>query len=213
MRVIAGRRRGTLLRVPPGSPIRPTADKLKAAMFSILEAEAYKRGVLLPEDAPPGAMLAGIAWPVVLDLYAGSGALGIEALSRGARWAEFVEHDPEARKVLRANLARTGFAEQAAVHALSAAAAVSTLRRRYDLILLDPPYGDPEAPQVFAALARSALFGPHSVVVWEHPRSLVPPAEEGALYLYKTRYHGASGVSIYLPRAPATGQGSPASES
>jgi 16S rRNA (guanine966-N2)-methyltransferase len=199
MRVIAGRRRGTVLRVPPGSPIRPTADKLKAAIFSMLEAEAYKRGVLLPEDAPPGAMLAGVAWPVVLDLYAGSGALGIEALSRGARWADFVEHAPEARK--------------AAVHALSAAAAVSTLRRRYDLILLDPPYGDPEAPQVFAALARSALFGPHSIVVWEHPRSLVPPAEEGALTLYKTRYHGASGVSIYLPHGPASGPGRTASES
>ncbi len=201
MRVIAGRRRGTALRVPPGSPIRPTADKLKGAIFSMLEAEAYKRGVVLPEDAPEGAMLAGVAWPVVLDLYAGSGALGIEALSRGARWVDFVEHDPEARKVLRANLARTRFEDQAAIHAMSAGAAVSTLRRRYDLILMDPPYGDPEAPQVFAALARSPLFGPNSVVVWEHSRTLVPPAAEGALQLYKTRYHGASGVSIYLPQS------------
>lgn len=203
MRVIAGRARGTPLHVPEGSDIRPTADKLKGAIFSMLEAEAYKRGVLLPTDAPEGAMLAGAAWPLVLDLYAGSGALGIEALSRGARWVDFVEQDAAARKVLRANLARTRLEELATVHALSAAAAVSTLQRRYDLILLDPPYADAEAAAVFAALARSALFGPASVVVWEHARTMAPPASEGALELYKTRYHGASGVSLYFPRDPS----------
>lgn len=199
MRVIAGRARGATLRVPADSPIRPTADKLKGAIFSMLEAEAYKRGVLQPPDAPPGAMLAGVGWPLVLDLYAGSGALGIEALSRGAQAVDFVEPDAAARAVLRANLARTHLEDFAAVHAMHALAAVSTLHRRYDLILLDPPYADPEAFAVFAALARSALFGPASILVWEHSRTTVPPARAGALVLQKTRCHGASGVSLYFP--------------
>src|SRR5215211_2794556 len=102
MRVIAGSARGAPLRVAPDAEIRPTADKLKGAIFSMLEAEAYKREVLLPPDAPEGAMLSGATWPRVLDLFAGSGALGIEALSRGARSADFVESNAGARKALQA---------------------------------------------------------------------------------------------------------------
>ena len=200
MRVIAGRARGAVLHVPADSAIRPTADKLKGAIFSMLEAEAYKRSVVLPPDAAEGAMLAGAAWPVVLDLYAGSGALGIEALSRGARWVDFVERDAEARRVLRQNLERTRLEDLAAIHAQDAESAVSTLPRRYDLIFLDPPYADPAALAVFAMLARSALFGPASVIVWEHARSGAPPASEGALELHRTRYHGTSGVSVYFPQ-------------
>jgi 16S rRNA (guanine966-N2)-methyltransferase len=196
--VIAGSARGMLLRVPRDSSVRPTADKLKGAVFSMLEAEAFKRGTLAEPDAPPGAMLAGAAWPVVLDLYAGSGALGIEALSRGARWADFVERDSAARQALQANLQRTGLAARAGVHALNAAAAVSTGTRRYDLILMDPPYDDPEAAAVFEALATSDLFGPSSVVVYEHAREVAPPAASGRLRLQKTRYHGGSAVSLYF---------------
>ena len=198
MRVIAGSARGAPLRVAPDGDVRPTADKLKGAIFSMLEAEAYKREVLPPPDAPDGAMLAGIAWPVVLDLYAGSGALGIEALSRGARWADFVEHDAAARKVLRANLERTRFVDCAAIHALKALQAVSTWTRSYDLILMDPPYADLEAPVVLAALGRSALVGPSSVLVFEHAREAAPPATAGRLALHKTRYHGGSAVSLYF---------------
>ena len=76
-----------------------------AASREEMLAEAYKRGVVLPPDAPDGAMLAGAAWPVVLDLYAGSGALGLEALSRGAASCTFVEQDAPAIRALRANVA------------------------------------------------------------------------------------------------------------
>jgi 16S rRNA (guanine966-N2)-methyltransferase len=198
MRVIAGRARGVALRAPPGDEVRPTADKLKGAIFSMLEAEAFKRGVLVPPDAPEGAMLLSAAWPVVLDLFAGSGALGIEALSRGARRADFVEQGTAARKVLETNLARTRLAEFAGVYALSASQAVSTWSRTYDLILLDPPYADPMVLPLLDALGRSALVGPTSVVVLEHARGTVPPPNPGRLVLEKTRYHGGSGISLYF---------------
>jgi 16S rRNA (guanine966-N2)-methyltransferase len=199
MRVIAGSARGAPLRVAPDTEIRPTADKLKGAIFSMLEAEAYKREVLPPPDAPDGAMLAGVAWPTVLDLYAGSGALGIEALSRGARWADFVEHDAAARKVIRANLARTRLADRADIHSLKAQTAVSTWVRPYDLILLDPPYADPGVPALLEALGRSALVAPGGIVVLEHARAFAPPATVGRLALYKSRHHGGSGITLYVP--------------
>ena len=198
MRVIAGSARGAPLRAPPHGEVRPTADKLKGAIFSMLEAEAYKREVLMPPDAPEAAMLSGVAWPRVLDLYAGSGALGIEALSRGARWGDFVEPDAAARKVLQANLERARLAGRAAVHGLAAQTAVSTWREAYDLIVLDPPYADAAVPDLLEALGRSALVGPAAVVVLEHARATAPPAIAGRLALHKTRYHGGSGVSLYF---------------
>jgi 16S rRNA (guanine966-N2)-methyltransferase len=202
VRVIAGRARGTPLQAPPGRRTRPTADRLKAAIFSMLEAEAFKRGVAPPPDAPAGTLLVGVAWPRVLDLYAGSGALGIEALSRGAQWADFVEADPAARRALEANLRRTRLADRARVHALTAAAAISTWQEPYDLILLDPPYADPTIPAILEALGRSALLKPSSVIVLEHARQFVPPERAGRLVRQRTRYHGGSGVTVYTV-APA----------
>src|ERR671931_2842148 len=99
MRVIAGSARGRPLRAAAGT--RPTADLVKGTIFSILEALAYKRGFEPSED---GALAAALAWPRVLDLFAGSGALGIEALSRGAERAAFVERDRQAARIIQANL-------------------------------------------------------------------------------------------------------------
>ncbi len=198
MRVIAGSARGVPLRVPASAIVRPTADKLKGALFSMLEAEAFKREVIPSPDAPEGAMLVGSAWPRVLDAYAGSGALGIEALSRGARWADFVEPDPAARQAIAANLQRARLTDRAAVHGLRADRVISTWTQSYDLILLDPPYGDPALPALLDALARSALIGPSTVLALEHARATAPPADLGRLALRKTRYHGGSAISLYF---------------
>src|ERR687886_458061 len=103
MRVIAGSARGRPLRAAAGT--RPTADLVKSTIFSILEALAYKRGFEPSED---GEFAAAVAWPRVLDLFAGSGALGIEALSRGARHATFVERDRTAARILEFNLRSAG---------------------------------------------------------------------------------------------------------
>src|ERR671932_1459837 len=108
MRVISGSARGRHLRA--ASQTRPTADLIKGAIFSMLEALAYKRGFEPDEE---GNLAAALAWPRVLDLFAGSGALGIEALSRGAQHADFIEHDRQVARTLAANLDSTGLTELA----------------------------------------------------------------------------------------------------
>jgi 16S rRNA (guanine966-N2)-methyltransferase len=123
MRVIAGRYGGRRLAAPPGRSTRPTSDRVREALFSILEA---------------GGAVSGAR---VLDLYAGSGALGIEALSRGAASAVFVERDNRAARTLNDNLQALGI--DAAIRRTDVAAALRDARERgesYDLVLCDPPY-------------------------------------------------------------------------
>jgi 16S rRNA (guanine966-N2)-methyltransferase len=148
MRVVAGRFGGRRLAAPPGRGTRPTSDRVREALFSSLG----------PID---GAR--------VLDLYAGSGALGIEALSRGARSALLVERDPRAVAVIRANLEALGLAEpEAQVHSGTARAALRNASARgdtYDLIFLDPPYRSaPELGRELSAALGSLLEGGGRVV-------------------------------------------------
>lgn len=198
MRVIAGVARGHPLRSIESRSVRPTSDKVKGAIFSMLEAEAFKRGL-----AEPGYLAkveeggGGFPWRRVLDLYAGSGALGIEALSRGAEWVDFVEIDARAREVIAENLRRTGLARKGRVHALRVEAAISTFAHPYDLILLDPPYGEPNLELIFRQLCESALVGVSTFVVLEHSRKREVPRRCGPLHLLKTRVHGGTGISIY----------------
>ena len=136
MRIVAGRFGGRRLAAPPGRGTRPTSDRVREALFSIL------------------GPLDGLR---VLDLYAGSGALGIEALSRGAERALLVERDPRAVAVIRANLDALGLAEpEAAVHAGPARAALRNASARgdtYDLVFLDPPYRS--APELGRELSEA----------------------------------------------------------
>src|SRR6476469_705816 len=118
MRVISGIARGRPMRA--SATIRPTADRIKGSIFSILEALAYKRG-FEPDDE--GRLAAALAWPRVLDLFAGSGGLGIEALSRGAVHADFVESARLAAEVIQRNLVATELADLARIHQVSVAAA------------------------------------------------------------------------------------------
>src|SRR5947209_3283130 len=135
MRVISGSARGHHLRA--ASQTRPTADLIKGAIFSMLEALAYKRGFEPNED---GDFAAALAWPRVLDLFAGSGALGIEALSRGAKSAEFVERDRDAARVIATNLRSTDLDDRARIHQTPVALALRSLREPIDLVFADPPY-------------------------------------------------------------------------
>lgn len=122
MRVVAGTARGRRLQAPAGSSTRPTADRVREATFNALGS----LGVV--EDA------------TVLDLFAGSGALGIEALSRGAASATFVDSDGRAIDAVRANLAATGLAERSTVVRSDALRFLAGATDRFDLALLDPPY-------------------------------------------------------------------------
>jgi 16S rRNA (guanine966-N2)-methyltransferase len=134
----------------------------------------------------------------VLDLYAGSGALGIEAISRGGRWCDFVEQDRAACEAIRQNLRLTGFENQASVYQLSADIALSHLTGPYTLVLADPPYEDNKALILLKSLMRSPLAKQgRTVLVLEHSFRREPPNDLGGLGLVNSRRHGDSAISIY----------------
>lgn len=154
------------------------ADKIRQAVFSAL-----------------GSL--GVEPERVLDLYAGTGALGIEALSRGAEHAVFVEHDAAAVAVIRENLDRTKLGDRATVHRRSVELYLRSRAEPYDLIFLDPPYADPSIPDTLRRLSESALVQSGSVIVLGHWPRLELPERVGQLALIKRRCHGDSCFSIF----------------
>ena len=168
MRVIAGKAKGCRLKSPKGVPIRPTSDLVRGAIFSMLE-----------------SLLAN--WSRVLDLYAGTGALGIEALSRRGEWADFVEQDSKCCTTIRENLERTGLKEKAQVYCLSVQKALALLEGKYEVILLDPPYSTPSALASLDKIASSSLAGVQSTIVVQHSRHLSPQTGYGDFHLVKNQ--------------------------
>jgi 16S rRNA (guanine966-N2)-methyltransferase len=184
VRVIGGTARGRALRAPPkprasGRPgVRPTSDLIRGVIFDMLDA-------------------LGADYTRVLDLYAGTGALGIEALSRGDGRAEFVENDAAAIAVLRENLASTRLGDRATVHRLDVGRVTASLGGVFTLVLADPPYYDVDAFAVAGDVAASPLVDDASVVVVEHHRRQARPEALGSIPLYRSRRHGDTVVSIY----------------
>lgn len=149
--MIAGEKRGLQLRAPSGLRTRPTADRVKESVFAILTP-------LLGDAA-------------VLDLFAGSGALAIEALSRGAKHAVLVEQDRRVAEVVERNLVHTGLAGTAKLLKMQASRAISILGRQgeqFALILMDPPYEQGLVVPTLQALSRARLCAPGGLVVVEH---------------------------------------------
>lgn len=146
----------------------------------------------------------GADFTCVLDLYAGTGALGIEALSRGAGACDFVERDRAMAEVIRQNLELTHFSESATVFPIAAERALERLQGPYTLVLADPPYDDANAPGLLERLARSALVGDDATVVYEHSAKDEPPPNLGPFALSRQLRHGDSTVSIYTPAAGGT---------
>jgi 16S rRNA (guanine(966)-N(2))-methyltransferase RsmD len=183
MRVIAGSAKGRRLKGPPArsATTRPTSDLLRGAIFNSLAS-------------------LGADYSRVLDLYAGSGALGIEALSRGDGRCDFVESDRAAAAVIRENLRLTGFEDRARVLQAPAARAVDLLKEPCTLVLADPPYADEEALPLLTRLAVSSLVNDETVLVLEHSADVEPQDVIGSLTLVNTRRHGGSAVSIYARR-------------
>lgn len=196
MRVIAGSVKGRVLTAPRGLAIRPTTDKVKGAIFSMLDAEAFRRAE--HEEGEPFAR--------VLDLYAGTGALGIEALSRGSAYCDFVESNARARAAIVENLRRTGLGPRGAVHGLRAEAAVSTFHAPYDLIVADPPYADSGLPTLLNNLGASGIIHERTLLVIEHTRSVELPANPGRLRLIRSRYHGTTAITLYASGASDVGE-------
>ncbi|MCC6551783.1 MAG: 16S rRNA (guanine(966)-N(2))-methyltransferase RsmD [Polyangiaceae bacterium] len=181
MRVIAGRLGGRKLTAPRGAATRPTSDRVREALFSAL---------------------GDLEGAVVCDLYAGTGALGIEALSRGARRAVFVESGRPALAALRQNLSALRLEPDARVIALPVERALTLLHDEgpYDLALLDPPYA--ALPQAAAAAARlAAALAPGGRLVLEHAARDAPPDIQG-LTRQPTRTYGDTAVSVYARSTP-----------
>jgi len=185
MRVIAGQYRRRSLRSLPGLEIRPTSDRLRETLFNVLSA------------GDPEA-LAGSTW---LDLYAGTGAVGIEALSRGARMVHFVESSRAAADLLGGNLKSLGIASGFQIlkvdtaKALRQLDAVATIA---DFIFLDPPYAmKDEYAKTLAALAQSKLLHQHTVVIAEHEKRFDPGEAFAELRRYRKLVQGDAALSFY----------------
>jgi 16S rRNA (guanine966-N2)-methyltransferase len=190
LRVIAGEARGVPLVAPKGTATRPTSDLLKGAIFNVL-GERGSRGR-------------------VLDLFAGSGALGIEALSRGADGCDFVESSRAACLAIEANLAKTKLTGWARVHCepvqrwIAQVASTAGTALPYDLILADPPYILEGQDELLQELAASRAVGEQTALVLEHSSRRRPLPALGPLQAAKTRAHGDSAFTLYLtPPAPA----------
>ena len=178
MRVIAGIAKGHQLKAPKRTATRPATDLVRGAIFSILETTTSN-------------------WSRVLDLFSGSGALGIEALSRGAGWVDFVEHEPRCCRIIRENLEKTRLAAQAHVYCCSVAKALSFLDKEYSIILMDPPYSDSSIGRLVQQLAGSKLVGPQTIVVATHSTHLPLESTYAPLQAIKERRHGDSCIKVF----------------
>jgi 16S rRNA (guanine(966)-N(2))-methyltransferase RsmD len=182
MRIVAGSAGGLHLKVPKGHKTRPTVDQVREAIFNILTSRYEVEGI------------------DVLDLFAGTGALGIEALSRGARSAVFVDASPDAQRTIKENLTITGFRRQGRLiraYVAKGIKVVEELQLRFGGVFLDPPYEEGLVDKTLRLLAASAILEPRAWVVVEHTQR-----EEGAdsyppLVLTDRRRYGTTGVSFY----------------
>jgi 16S rRNA (guanine966-N2)-methyltransferase len=185
MRVFAGKYRGRPLRSLPGTEIRPTSDRLRETLFNVLTA------------GNPGA-LEGRVW---LDLFAGTGAVGIEALSRGAKQVYFVDTSAAAAKLIERNLQSLGIVAGYKILRDDLSGVLWRLQREHivaDVVFLDPPYRLEHAyEQTLTALAESSLVWAMSLVVAEHEKKFDPGAEFGSLRRVRKLVQGNGALSFY----------------
>ncbi|HUG16606.1 MAG TPA: 16S rRNA (guanine(966)-N(2))-methyltransferase RsmD [Thermomicrobiales bacterium] len=179
MRVVSGSARGRKLKAPKSTGItRPMADKIKEALFSVLAS-------------------LGVEADRVLDLYAGSGAVGIEALSRGAIWCDFVDRDHHAVQAIRENLDHVGFSDRARVHHSAVLPMLRGALEPYDLVIFDPPYADSELLSTLEALSSSPAVMDGTVVAVGHSPRVEMPERVGRLVKLRGRCHGDSCFAVY----------------
>jgi 16S rRNA (guanine966-N2)-methyltransferase len=185
MRVIAGKYRSRPLQSLRGMDIRPTSDRLRETLFNVL-------------TAGNSAALEASVW---LDLFAGTGAVGIEALSRGAKEVYFVESSKPATEMIRKNLHSLGVTRGFHIHPEELPRAFWRMERERvtaDVVFLDPPYHlKPAYANTLRALAESSLIWPMSVVIAEHERQFDPGEEFGALRRFRHLVQGSAALSFY----------------
>ena len=177
MRVITGKARGVQLKTPDGMQTRPTADRVKEALFSIINFDI------------PGAK--------VLDLFGGTGQLGIEALSRGAKSATFVDSTEQACKLIRENLKRTKLEAEGKVVRSDYMAYLERCREQYDIIFLDPPYAEVFLENALKRIAEIDILQSNGIIVAERPLGKELPWEFEGFTRSKDYKYGKVLLTIY----------------
>ena len=177
MRVITGTARGRRLKELEGTETRPTTDRVKEGLFNILQFDIEGRRVL--------------------DLFAGTGQLGIECLSRGAASAVFVDRRSDAVKLVRENLKVTELEDRAKVVAGDSMEYLKTLREPFGLIFLDPPYEAGLLEPALAHIARFDILAPHGIIVAEHPAGRTLPVLAPPYRLHRTYRYGRIALTVY----------------
>ena len=186
MRVIAGALKGRRLKTPTWEGLRPTSDTLRETLFNVL--------------APR------VGTARVLDGFAGTGGLGIEALSRGAAQVTFLDRDARAQALIAENLARCGIAEGYAIIRASLDRGLETLRSRpgfspFDIVLLDPPYDQAVETMLETLTGADSVLAPDGLVVLEHARRQPAPSRAGRLVLTRRLVSGDSALAFYQRQA------------
>jgi 16S rRNA (guanine966-N2)-methyltransferase len=192
LRIGAGDQKGRLLRAPKLGLTRPTSGRVRAALFNIL-----------------GHRLLNAAW---LDLYAGSGIIGLEALCRGAAWATFVEQDSEACQCIHANIQTLGLLTSTHVwrgavqEFLRRPGGLPPTGRLFDLVFADPPYAAerssaPSAEQLLLLCRQSGKIAPHAWAIIEHAARTAMPTESAGWQRTRTYTYGDSAMTVYHPAA------------
>ena len=179
LRIIGGRLKGQRLKSIPGRSVRPTANRIRESIFNILSDRIENQDVA--------------------DLFAGTGALGIEALSRGAASAIFIDHDAGAIATLRHNVARLGLERQAQIrrwNILTNLNCLQFLERRLGLIFLDPPYHQNMLGPALQHLSSSKSVQPDAMIVVEHSQREMLPQNDTPFVLYDQRRYGKTLVSF-----------------
>jgi 16S rRNA (guanine966-N2)-methyltransferase len=178
MRITGGIAKGQQLKVPKTKLVRPTTDRAREAVFSILSSSAQR-------------------WTRVLDLFAGTGALGIEALSRDAEWVDFVDQDHRCCDIIGQNLKKISLAGKAHVYCCAVTKALSFLADEYDIVFLDPPYASREINELMIQLAKTNLVGNDSIVIAFHSTRTLLQQRYNGLNLIKDKKYGDTAISIY----------------
>lgn len=177
MRVITGSARGRRLKELEGMETRPTTDRVKEGMFNVLQFDIEGRRVL--------------------DLFAGTGQLGIECLSRGAVSAVFVDRRADAVKLIRENLKVTELTDRARVVSGDSLEYLKTVREKFDLIFLDPPYEAGLLEPALLQIAGFDILAPHGIIVAEHPAGRALPALPKPYKLHRTYRYGKIAMTVY----------------
>ena len=183
MRITGGIARGQILKVPQNYDIRPTTDRVREAIFSMLLSWGNSD------------------WTYGLDLFAGTGALGIEALSRDMEWVDFIEKEPRCCDIIKQNLAKVGFADKAHVYCRAVPKALEDLDKKYDLVLLDPPYADKSLEDIIDKIGNSDIIKHNSLVVVSSSSRVDLAENYGKLALIKSKRYGDTSISIYIREA------------